>query len=244
MSVFASDLFAVELSSCLGKDTSTHRLTHLLRPNVTRPDHAARAALMTPPATDLDLSSLSSYDSDILSSFSDINSDATHSDALSESENGGGPLSDIASDHEPLSDIASDAGAEADVERVRAEERPHSPASVGSIHRGGMQDADAWSVDGDSELDRAIDALSVQDSPVSSVFPESMNQEETPRPRHSATYRRHVWDRNTRSASSPSRSPARRGPRRRMDTHILTSTARTGKASGKGERSFYEYLFD
>ena len=39
-----------------GKDTPPHRLAHILRPIVTRPDLAARATLATPPPTDLDFS--------------------------------------------------------------------------------------------------------------------------------------------------------------------------------------------
>lgn len=98
------------------KDTPTHRLTHILRPNVTRPDPAARAALATPPPTDLDLSSHASHDSDMPSSLSDVQSIDGASEVLSEE--------DFASDLElpahthhrappaPLSGIASDADAE------------------------------------------------------------------------------------------------------------------------------------
>ena len=69
-----------------GKETPTHRLTHILRPNVTRPDPAARAALATPPPTDLDFSSLSSHDSDLPSSLSDVQSIDGASDVLSEAD--------------------------------------------------------------------------------------------------------------------------------------------------------------
>ncbi|KAH9062471.1 hypothetical protein EDB87DRAFT_1712526 [Lactarius vividus] len=68
------------------KDTPTHRLTHILRPNVTRPDPATRAALATPPPTDLDFSSLSSHDSDLPSSLSDVQSIDGASDVLSEAD--------------------------------------------------------------------------------------------------------------------------------------------------------------
>ena len=97
-----------------GKDTPTHRLTHILRPNVTRPDPAVRATLATPPPTDLDLSSHASHDSDLPSSLSDVQSIDGASDVLSEE--------DFVSDPElpahthrhpaPLSGIASDADAE------------------------------------------------------------------------------------------------------------------------------------
>ncbi|KAI0066059.1 hypothetical protein BV25DRAFT_1988543 [Artomyces pyxidatus] len=154
------------------KDTPTHRLTYILRPNVARPDPTTLTALATPPATDLDLSSLS-YDSDLIS-LSDVHSSDALSDIISES--------DMPSDVEHalpshLSDIASDV--EADSER----------GSVASLYRAVVQEADAWSADGDSEV-------------------------EASRPVRGAAYRARVWDR-ARSGSSPSRSPARRMPRRR-----------------------------
>jgi hypothetical protein len=120
-----------------GKDTSTHRLTHILRPNATRPDQATRMAFATPPTTDADFSSHSLYDSDVPSSLSDVQSTDGGSDVLSES--------DFASDDlargqhmimaRPLSDIASDV--DADVE-------------TGSLLGGG-----------DSDLEQATEALSL-----------------------------------------------------------------------------------
>lgn len=47
-----------------GKEISGRRLTYLLRPNVTRPDHYAVATLDTPPVTDLDYSSYADTESD------------------------------------------------------------------------------------------------------------------------------------------------------------------------------------
>ncbi|KAI0045892.1 hypothetical protein FA95DRAFT_1680166 [Auriscalpium vulgare] len=108
------------------KDTPTHRLTYLLRPNVTRPDPISLPSLVTPPTSDLDLSS---YDSDLVSSLSDIPSDAL-SDIVSEADL---PPQSV------LSDVASDAG-EADVES----------GSVASLRRSVTREADAWSVDADS----------------------------------------------------------------------------------------------
>ncbi|ESK96663.1 hypothetical protein Moror_6883 [Moniliophthora roreri MCA 2997] len=49
------------------KDASGTRLTYLLRPNVTRPDHATGVGIDTPPVTDLDSSSHFNSDSDFLS---------------------------------------------------------------------------------------------------------------------------------------------------------------------------------
>ena len=106
------------LTPVAGKDISTHRLTHILHPNVTRPEPATRATLATPPPTDLDFSSLSS--SDVLSE-ADFASDPelpTHrralppagsaSDADADAENGsgidaGGGASDLEQATEALS---------------------------------------------------------------------------------------------------------------------------------------------
>jgi hypothetical protein len=102
-----------------GKDTPTHRLTHILRPNVTRPDPATRATLATPPPTDLDFSSHSSHDSDLPSSLSDVQSIDGASDVLSEADFASDP-EDPAHPHRrlappaPLSGIASEADADAE----------------------------------------------------------------------------------------------------------------------------------
>jgi len=113
------------------KDTSTHRLTHILRPNVTRPDPATRATLATPPPTDLDFSSLSSsHDSDLPSSLSDVQSIDGASDVLSEA--------DFASDLElPAHRRAPPAGSASDA------------------------DADVETGSGASDLEQATEALSL-----------------------------------------------------------------------------------
>ncbi|KAH9979055.1 hypothetical protein BGW80DRAFT_1532711 [Lactifluus volemus] len=120
------------------KDTPTHRLTHILRPNATRPDPATRTALATPPTTDADFSSLSSFDSD-------IHSIDGNSEVLSESDfaSEGDDVESAARGQRRvttsvLSDIASDV--DADVET--------SSAIDGN---GG----------GDSDLERATEALSL-----------------------------------------------------------------------------------
>ena len=64
----------------------THRLTHILRPSVTRPDPAARATLAMSPQTDLDFSLISSHNSDLPSSLSDVQSTYGASDVLSDAD--------------------------------------------------------------------------------------------------------------------------------------------------------------
>jgi hypothetical protein len=122
-----------------GKDTTTHRLTHLLRPGVAQPDATRCTAPATKPTTDADFYSHSLYDSDLPSI-------EGGSDVLSES--------DFASDIEsaargqrvmigPLSDIASDV--DADVE-------------TSSAPGDGDGDGDGG---GDSDLEQATEALSL-----------------------------------------------------------------------------------
>ncbi|KAI0302740.1 hypothetical protein BC826DRAFT_986029 [Russula brevipes] len=197
------------------KDTPTHRLTHILRPNATRPDPAARAALATPPTTDGDLSSLSSYDSDVLSSLSDVPSIDDTSDPRAPAH--------PRRLHEsvPLSDIASDV--DADIE-------------TGSALGGDG----GWAGDGDGhghgDLEQAIGAMSLA------------SDDEAPLPApplaRGAAYRTRatVWDphHRGRSGSSPSRSPARRKPRRPLGR---ATAKNAGDAAGGRRESFYDFLF-
>ncbi|KAF9263414.1 hypothetical protein L218DRAFT_348707 [Marasmius fiardii PR-910] len=62
------------------KDVSGRRLTYLLRPNVTRPDHSAATGVDTPPATDIDTSSQFASDSDLHSDLDSQASDLAESD--------------------------------------------------------------------------------------------------------------------------------------------------------------------
>jgi len=209
------------------KDTPTHRLTHILRPNATRPDPVTRAALATPPATDSDFYSHSSYESDVPSYMSDVQSIDGSSDVLSESDFAAEPeLGSPRGYHRnrvlrhylpggeetaPLSDIASDV--DADVE-------------AGSVRGGG----------GQSDLDQAITALSLT------------SDDEMPR-RHlrgTAGYRTRasLWDPNqrARSGSSPSRSPARMTSRRASGR---VAAKRVGYGNdGSRKESFYDFLFN
>jgi hypothetical protein len=216
-----------------GKDTPTHRLTHILRPNATRPDPTTCAALATPPATDGDLSSHSPYDSDALpSSLSDVQSTDGGLDILSESDFASGP--EFGSTHgrgagggqghhpveiTPLSDIASDV--DADVE-------------VGSVQgAGGGRDGDG-SGDGHFDLEQATGALSLA------------SDEETPRrlPLRGTAYRGWTtkWDahQRARSGSSPSRSPARRKPHWPLGRRMVKKSV---SHNGGRTESFYNFLF-
>jgi len=220
-----------------GKDTPTHRLTHILRPNTTRPDPATRAALVTPPTTDGDFSSLSPYDSDALpSSLSDVQSIddgldmPSESDFASEPEFGSahGRGAGIGQRHgpvelAPLSDIASDV--DADVE-------------IGSVQgTGGGSDGDGNGGDGHFNLEQATGALSLA------------SDDETPRrlPLRGTAHRDRAWTtmwdahQRARSGSSPSRSPARRKPRWPLGRTMVKKSV-VSNNGGKTE-SFYDFLF-
>ncbi|KAF8650379.1 hypothetical protein AX16_005189 [Volvariella volvacea WC 439] len=90
----ADDAFARYIVHCcaryyeivsFSKDSNGERLTHLLRPNVTRPDHRASATLDTPPATDIDSAYSSQVDTETDTDFDASQSDAGESDAESAS---------------------------------------------------------------------------------------------------------------------------------------------------------------
>ncbi|KIL65847.1 hypothetical protein M378DRAFT_76282 [Amanita muscaria Koide BX008] len=81
----ADDAFARYILHCCAryhevvsysKDVAGFRLTYLLRPNVTRPDHRAATALDTPPVTDIDYSSHPESDLDFLSDLSEKAADS------------------------------------------------------------------------------------------------------------------------------------------------------------------------
>ena len=214
-----------------GKDTSTHRLTHILRPNAMRTDPATRAALATPPATDGDFSS--HYDSDALpSSLSDVQSIDGGLDVLSESDlasepefgtahgrGAGGGMRHRPIEIAPLSDIASDV--EADVE-------------VGSVQGVGDGGDGGGGGDGRFNLEQATGTLSLA------------SDDETPRrlPLRGTAYRPwgDMWNtyQRGRSGSSPSRSPARRKPRWPLERTMVKKSLSN---NDEKTQSFYDFLF-
>lgn len=210
-----------------GKDTSGQRLTYLLRPNVTRPNRLAMSALDTPPVTDLsDLSELSAHEFD---TESEPISDRDFSDA--EGPVARGPARGLGAIVE-LSDGSA----------------PPSPA-VGARYAGPSVPSmaaldDGWSVIGGSDvegdmsapeehLERGVAALDLSDADgdVDRTFTVDLRRRQGPE-----ALRSRLLDRQRRAASSPSRSPARRTPRR----------ARRGAEPVReafGRKSFYDYLY-
>lgn len=208
------------LTESKGKETDGHRLTHLLRPNITRPTRDAWALnpLETPPATDLsELSSLSSHELET----------TDHSDL----DRG---LSDVAeSDVDRLSVVAESDASRAGSPAFNVERRVMSDDEWSIVHEADIE-ADLSDVDG-SGLGGLADS-------VGSLSLSVGNLEQTPRP---VVPRRSLgrnvsgagpWVRQDRGTSSPSRSPARRTPRRKTRAKVSAKEAKRGK-------SFYNYLF-
>ncbi|KAH8119127.1 hypothetical protein DFH11DRAFT_1686096 [Phellopilus nigrolimitatus] len=201
------------------KDVDGKRLTYLLRPNVTRPDFAARNALDTPPATESD------YSLGVLS----------ENDILSVEENE--PIADMTSDaelppdsrHRRLSSVSEqvdESGAEAAPRLLRTGRRSSFDETAD------MDADDDNSVVGD-DLARSVDSLDInavsyREPPIRYTAPPT---ERTP-----LRDRRGV----SRASSSPSRSP-----RPSMRRTIRSARKRVGgrRAMPDSKQSFYDYLY-
>jgi hypothetical protein len=196
----------------LGKEISDRRVTYLLRPNVAQPDPRAPHKLDTPPVTDL--SELSTHELDSESDF--VSDRDTRSDAAP-------------SDVEHMDRLSAIAESE------RSLSRPLSPVLAAGSE-------DEWSVIGgdDVEGDESASEHGLADSLQSLSLADDVDR--TPRAVQSRqqALRREAWERRHRDASSPSRSPSRRTPRRpALRTRIDANKARRGAA-----KSFCEYLFE
>ncbi|RXW22989.1 hypothetical protein EST38_g2882 [Candolleomyces aberdarensis] len=162
------------------KGDGEQRLTYLLRPNVTRPDHQAPNALDTPPTTDMDYNSNteSNIDSDFVSD-RDLESDMeSHDDALS-------AIDETASLSSP------------------AEEHP-DPDNWSLV---GDADADVESSN-ELEIEAGVEALSLSSPGIPNEDDPDKTFTTPIRPLH-RPYPLSASRRVFRSASSPSRSPVR-----------------------------------
>lgn len=196
-----------------GKDTTTHRLTHILRPNATRSDPATRTALATPPSTDVDLSSLSlDDDSDVPSALSDVQSIDGGSDVLSEL------------------DFASD-----DAESAPRSQR-RVTASLSEIASDVDADVEIGSVVGDGGGDSDLEQ-------VTEVVPLTIDDEtpRPPLRARAAVWDRHHRARPgsspSRSPARIGRMPSRPSSRAMATAKKLVNCDRDGRVS------FYDYLF-
>jgi hypothetical protein len=211
-----------------GKGTLDNRLTYLLRPNVTRPDRRAPAALDTPPITDLDYSSNPDTDNNL--------------------------DSDFVSENDLESDIELDSDANLTLPAIKEVSQPVSPA-LPPVSESGWSLVDEETDDdslvddiesgsefeaAESILHSGVEALSLVSQPsVPSTQPpdHALTGIRSHPLRDSPSARRREWT-STRSPSSPSRSPVRTRPRRRR----LGGKNRVSLGlQAKG--SFYEYIF-
>lgn len=213
----------------IGKDgrigsSPTRRFTHILRPHVTRPNqdpsfHPVQG-LYTPPHTDLSTdfdsvggTDISGTDIDMESSL-DVESDFAVSEVDSDAELEGVPP--------PL---ATDSALIAIIESAHTSPHlvPGTLATESDVeHDADIEHSDLGSEVGEDELANRVASLEITPRPVSK--------------RLGLRRRSRPWDRQRRAPSSPSGSPARRNPTRRVPK-IESLVIRDGKTS------FYDFLF-
>ena len=196
-------------------------MTYLLRPNVTRPDRRRPEGLETPPVTDIDYSS--NPDTEIESEYVSEHELDSDSDVDMEARTSHKPVTNAPR----LSTVQEDSWSIID-EAEGADEEFESGSEYGSVLGESM-----------GALGPRMEGLSIAEQPEEGAGDTTVVEEGIAGLRITAqeTPRRRNWV-SARSASSPSRSPARRRmPRRRRGakkTHVV------GAGSGQ---SFYEYLF-
>lgn len=171
-----------------GKGTSDNRLTYLLRPNVTRPDRTASAALDTPPITDLDYSSNPDTDNNL--------------------------DSDFVSEHELESDIELDGNVTLPaIKEASLPVSPVLPPVTEDVWSPVDEQTDDDALVDDSESGSEFESV---DSILRVEAPEDPDHTMTEirfHPLRDSPSRRREWT-STRSPSSPSRSPVGTRPRR------------------------------
>jgi len=209
-----------------GKDTSGQRLTYLLRPNVSRPNHET-VNLDTPPATDFNYSSQGDIEDDsdmILLSDREL---ASSIDSLP-SAPGLSPVQETAfttqvrpcgvDSDDDWSVVGDDLEADAELSGNEGGRRRRGP-TVDSIPE--EPGSDSLTTEG---------GIDVTPRPNRMLYNEGVRSvRQTPLSR--------VWDRTPRNSSSPSRSPARR-PFTSRRTPI-----RHEPPQDRIVKSFYTYLF-
>jgi hypothetical protein len=205
-----------------GKGTPDNRFTYLLRPNVTRPDRRAPAALDTPPVTDLDYSSNPDTDDNL--------------------------DSDFVSERELESDIELDGDVNLALPAIKEASFPPDGGDASSLVKEESDEdslVDDFDFESGSELGSAdvlhsgVEVLSLVSPPSTQCEDpdHTLTQIRSHHLRDSPSARRREWT-SARSLSSPSRSPARTRPSR----HRLNGKKRIGIGL-QSRTSFYEYIF-
>ncbi|KAI0630247.1 hypothetical protein C8Q77DRAFT_1219840 [Trametes polyzona] len=214
------------------KDTSGQRLTYLLRPNVTRPNRTAAPLLDTPPVTDL--SELSGHEFDTESELvSDRDLSDAEGPARTRPAHGLGAITELASDASaPPSPAlgATSAYAGSSVPSM-------APLDDGwSVISGSDAEGDLSAPEGEEDrLEHGVAALSLSDADDADA--DRTFVVDVRRRQGADALRSRLLERQRRSASSPSRSPARRVPRRGRRAEPVRAD------TGFGRKSFYDYLF-
>ena len=234
-----SDIYRLPLRlEIIGKEVAGSRLTYLLRPNVTRPDHRAPTTLDTPPITDIDYSSHPDSEADILSDISEKGADSDM-EVLRE------PHASVG-----LSDIVED------VPGPKSAEASPGDSDPPLVQDGSDDMSDAADIDDSASepghITTQLSSLSIEschDSPelvAGELGPASALQTLPQRAavysRQSLAARQRMW---TRSASSPSRSPARTMAHRRLTVQRRYKAPKSTVAALGGTRAemFYDYLY-
>ncbi|KAF8629835.1 hypothetical protein AX15_003201 [Amanita polypyramis BW_CC] len=224
------------------KDVAGYRLTYLLRPNVTRPDHRAPAALDTPPVTDVDYSSHPESETDFLSDISEREADVemfknsdTSLGAITEAKPAQYPSPDSADSAEAgrrnISSVQGDNLSDtADIDDS-ASELGYVAVKLSSLSVGSRDSEEFVTVDVEQ---RSMNGLGSASQSTPQYFPARYG--------HSVSARRRTWD---RSVSSPSRSPSKTmSPRRAAARrHYEAPRATVATLGATRPQTLYDYLY-
>lgn len=246
----------------LGKGDSNERLTYLLRPNVRQPDYRAAITLETPPATDMDYSSqpdTTDVDSDFISDRDLIDSDVEEPTPAPQPTTVSvvtGTLESIQEDSLPSSPIAvrrmagsigslreddewSILSGDADGDESDSGTGQGLADSLASLDLGHNHTPERGAFD---EQDADPDKTLTQDA--TNSVREILAESKETRPTRMSHYEQPMSLSNRRwirSASSPSRSPARTRRLRNQRKRRAAAGLRAGNIIK--HTSFYDYLF-
>jgi len=186
----------VSFSKPVGMDSSARRLTHILRPYVTRPHPVGSSMIETPPVTDLD-------------SASSVAFDPQDSDFPSSVQDSGDTLSDIDSNDEGVSESLSPSIIQ-DLTEEAHSETPSSPLDgesfilVDPSNFSVTPRRPLWYPEATTETVAGMRRLSLHEDSRATSRPQNGSS------RQALSSIRFMRTRSSRSDSSPSRSPSMR----------------------------------
>ncbi|XP_006460693.1 hypothetical protein AGABI2DRAFT_185048 [Agaricus bisporus var. bisporus H97] len=259
----ADDAFARYVVHCcaryheivsFSKGDSNQRLTYLLRPNIKQPDYRIASTLLTPPATDIDYSSLpetTDIDSDFVSDRDLVDSDVEASidpeshatgnlEVIRETSLPSSPLIEarsISKEEDEWSVLSADI--EADESNSEAGNSDLID-SIASLDLEGSSDSQAEGVRGlgDDDPDKTLTQDFITNAVNDLIRDERESSTRIPHHRQPLRAINRRWNRNS---SLPSRSPARI---RRLASAKKRRRANAKNIEGSSRYvSFYDYLF-